>query len=178
MTWRERSRQTTIIWVVLLSVICVGLYYWSAPEMEVGQFKPRIPSELPLDAIWIDAPALPFTFAHGWWLGCEKVSPEADRCVLIRHNDRMSGGDASNDLESEERYISCRSGAAIETGDLRLAVPPDSMNMWILKKGPETKWNGASPAVFLQSGDVLVPVGYLERCKGLLKSNNRRSTSP
>src|SRR5437763_10008013 len=47
-------------------------------------FPPRRPKNMPQNAVWIDAPALPFSWHHGWWFGCDTPSSgTANYCRLV-----------------------------------------------------------------------------------------------
>lgn len=143
------------------------LYRAAKRELEIDEFAPKRPSGLPPDTIWINAPPLPLTFAHGWWLGCERRDEQVDRCILIRHNDRMSGGNGDNSLESDASYVSCRTSAPLEPQKLILIPPPTSFNMWLGYKDSREQWVSV-PAVFLQNHDILVPPSLLSKCSTLL----------
>jgi hypothetical protein len=153
-------------WIIYTSIagICCLASFAIARELEVGIFSPKHPPSLPADTIWIDAPPLPLTFAHGWWFGCEKRGANFDRCILIGHNDRASGGDGGNRVVSDESYLSCKTQMPLETGAIRLRPPATSENMWINEYDSNKKWIDMAPVAFLQNGDILRPASEIYQC--------------
>jgi hypothetical protein len=163
--------------IILLGlVVCVGvaLYLIASREFEIGMFAPKRPGSLPANAIWIDAPPLPFTYAHGWWLGCV-IQGATDVCDLVGHNDRASGGNGQNRLVSSENYLSCRTLAALKTTDIELKPPHDSTTMWV-KFDSERDSLGMAPVAFLKNGDVLVPTNAIAQCPKFLNFNSEATT--
>jgi hypothetical protein len=163
-------------WAIYIG-IALFIVVMIARKMEVGPFFPKRPPSMPRNTIWINAPLLPFAAAHGWWLGCEMQDVSSDRCVLIGHNDRFSGGDGQNSLLSEEIYLSCKTLHSLKTDDIVLKQPPSSINMWINKTDATQKWLGMAPAAFLQNGDVLVPATETRECPKFLEANSMSAHS-
>jgi hypothetical protein len=157
-------------WTTYISIAIILLFV-AAHKLEIGIFAPKRPTSLPSNAIWIAAPPLPFTFAHGWWLGCELQDAEFDKCILIGHNDRESGGDGQNRIVSSEPYLSCKTLGPLKTDDIVLKQPKDATSMWINKVDSNKQWVGMAPAAFLQNGDVLVPATDTSQCSTFLKAN-------
>ncbi len=163
-------------WTIYIS-IAITLFLAAARELEIGIFSPKRPSSLPSNAIWIDAPPLPFTAAHGWWLGCEKQDANFDRCVLVGHNDRASGGDGQNSIVSSEPYLSCKTLGPLDTRDIVLKQPKDSTTMWITKVDSNTPGIGMAPAAFLKNNDVLVPATEISQCSKFLRANTETTAT-
>jgi hypothetical protein len=163
------TKKRIVYTAIALSLIAIFSLVF-AHKLEVGPFSPRRPSNLPANAIWIDGPLLPLTFAHGGWLGCEKSGSNFDRCILIGHNDRMSGGDGKNQVVSNELYLSCKQLRPLETDEIILRKPPNSMNMWVGKHDADNKWADMVPAAFLQNGDVLIPASEISQCSKMLNA--------
>jgi len=157
-------------WAICTSIAIILLFV-AAHKLEIGIFSPKRPSSLPSNAIWIDAPPLPFTTAHGWWLGCELQDTKFDRCILIGHNDRMSGGDGQNSLVSSESYLSCKTLGPLKTEEIVLKQPMASTSMWINKVDSNKQSIGMAPAAFLRNGDVLLPATEMSQCSKLLRVN-------
>jgi hypothetical protein len=149
--------------LAIITMLATAIYFPVARELEIGPFSPKQPEFLPKSTIWIDAPPLPLTYAHGWWLGCEQLDSSSDRCTLVGHNDRFSGGDGGNHIVYEGTYVSCRTKGSVDIDKVRLKIPDDSLNMWLGGDHPDTM----APAAFLQDGDILVPVTYISECSRL-----------
>jgi hypothetical protein len=163
-------------WMIFI-LIAIFLVFAAMRELEVGIFSPKRPLNLPANAIWIDAPPLPLTFAHGWWLGCEKQDAESDRCILVGHNDRASGGDGKNRVVTNEPYLSCKTLRALATDTIALREPTSSENMWISEFDDNKKWVDMAPVAFLQNGDILAPATEISQCAKLLKANAKTPAS-
>lgn len=116
-------------------------------------WQARRPSDMPRNSVWIDAPALPFSFYHGWWFGCWiDADGRSNRCRLWG-----SGG-----LVYEGLYVSCDSKAPVQGNELQLSAPADSMGMWVVGNSEPSIF---APAAFLANGKVLVPVEALHDCE-------------
>lgn len=117
-------------------------------------WQARRPSDMPRNSIWIDAPALPFSFYHGWWFGCW-IDPDqkSNRCRLW--------GSGGLHTVYEGIYVSCESKAPVQGDELQLSAPADSMGMWVGNSDAGI----FAPAAFLTNGKVLVPVGALRDCE-------------
>jgi hypothetical protein len=153
------------------AALLIFVIVWIAYKLEVGIFSPKPPSSLPKNAIWINAPLVPFAFAHGWWLGCE-MQGATDVCTLVGHNDRFNGGDGKNSLVSNGTYLSCTSMKPLETSEIALRQPPSSANMWIIHDDATSKSFDMAPAAFLRNGDVLVPTDAIVQCPKFLNANS------
>ena len=122
-------------------------------------WQARRPADMPANSVWIDAPAVPFGFYRGWWLGCWiDTDRTSNRCRLW----------ASDGLQTvyEGIYISCND---------KLPVPADELQP---KSQKEIDWVGYSkgnifaPAVYLQNGKVLVPSETPRACEELQQKAN------
>jgi hypothetical protein len=111
-------------------------------------FQARRPKDMPLTSIWIDAPAVPFGFYHGWWQGCW-VEPDgtANHC-------RLYGPGLHPPIVYEGRFMPCSGNTPIQPAELKLRTPPDSVDMWIFP----------GFVVLLQDGRMLVPVENMQDC--------------
>ena len=117
-------------------------------------WQARRPSDMPRNSIWIDAPAVPFGFYHGWWFGCWIDSDgRSNRCRLW--------GSGGLQTVYEGLYVSCDSKAPVQGNELQLSAPADSMGMWVGNSEPSI----FAPAAFLANGEVLVPVEALHNCE-------------
>jgi hypothetical protein len=137
--------------IALLAGIRILLWWGAQPSVR--------PKDMPANSIWVDAPALPFSWHHGWWLGCWiDADGHSNRC-------RLWGAALKNPIVFEGQYISCETHSAAVLSELKLKVPSNSMQMWV---GVSTA-EGTAPAVFLQNGKHLVPVQAPHGCEELLK---------
>jgi hypothetical protein len=127
-------------------VMLVGLSIaWKA-------FQARRPSDMPATSIWIDAPAVPFGFYHGWWLGCWVDSDQqSNRC-------RLYGPSLKQPVVYEGRYIPCEGETPVPSSELQLRAP--SSMIWTLDSKKEM-----APPAWLQNGKILVPLGAKADCE-------------
>lgn len=132
-----------VCWLVVLVGIPLGL----------AAYRARRPSDMPADAIWIDAPAVPFGFYRGWWLGCwVDTDGQANRCRL---------GTAGS-IVYEGGYVPCEGKGPVPNTELKLKAPINGSNMWSFP----------GVIVWLQDGRFLVPaqnVGECEKIRHRLK---------
>jgi len=100
------------------------------------------------NAIWIDAPAIPFAFYHGWWEGCW-LDPDGqtDHC-------RLYAPGLDPPVVYEGRFMPCDSGEPVPASELMLRPPHDSAHMWEFPRF----------IVFLRDGRVLVPIENVSDC--------------
>jgi hypothetical protein len=150
------------VWIPAVAVIAllagIGVLLWW------GAQPPARPKYMPANSIWVDAPALPFSWHHGWWLGCWIDSDgHSNRC-------RLWGAGLEKPIVFEGQYISCETHSPVAAEELRLKAPPDSMQMWV---GVATKEISA-PAAFLENDKHLVPVESPHGCEEL-RNNLKRS---
>jgi hypothetical protein len=118
-------------------------------------WQARRPSDMPRNSVWIDAPALPFSFYHGWWFGCWiDADGRSNRC-------RLWGGGLPEPTVYEGLYVSCESKAPVQRDELQVSAPADSMGMWV--GNPDRSL--FAPAAFLTNGKVLVPIEAISRCE-------------
>jgi hypothetical protein len=118
-------------------------------------WQARRPSDIPRNSVWIDAPALPFSFYHGWWFGCWIDSDgKSNRC-------RLWSAGLQEPIVYEGLYVSCDSRTPVQRDELQLSSPADSMGMWV----GNSERSIFAPAAFLTNGKVLVPVEALRDCE-------------
>ncbi len=117
-------------------------------------WQARRPSYMPRNSVWIDAPALPFSFYHGWWFGCWiDADHKSNRCRLW--------GSGGLQTVYEGLYVPCDSKVPVQRDELQLSAPADSMGMWV----GNSEHSIFAPAAFLANGKVLVPVEALSDCQ-------------
>ncbi len=120
--------------------------------METQVFPPTRPRSLPANAVWIEAPALPISWHHGWWFGCD-ISPKGttNLCRLVENEGRV--------VYAGE-YLPCGDKSPVPLSSIALVPPTDSIDMWIA----DERLRGLAPAGFLQTGDILFPIFVLDQC--------------
>jgi hypothetical protein len=135
----------------LLAGFLIGRPAWQA----------RRPSDMPANSIWIDAPAVPFGFYRGWWLGCWIDSDRtSNRCKL------WGSGDLK--VVYEGLYISCDDKSPVRADELQPSTQREVD--WV----GYSKGNIFAPAVYLQNGKVLVPSDAPSACEELQVKNTRK----
>jgi len=123
--------------------------------LDTKVFPPRRPKDMPQNAVWIDAPALPISWHHGWWFGCDLApSGTANYCRL-----EMANGE---DVYAGE-YLPCGSKLPVPVSTRELVPPPQNVEVWIADDRLKT----LAPIGALQDGDLLLPVVVLDRCDKL-----------
>ena len=151
-----------------LAVIVVALpLFWlggGVSWLDTTVFPPRRPKDMPQNAIWIDAPALPISWHHGWWFGCDTPSSgTANYCRLVMPNGtKVYGGE----------YLPCENRSPVPVSKINLVPPPNQVGMWIADK----RMRELAPIGALRDGDLLLPIAVLDRCdelKAQLRSNSR-----
>ena len=149
--------------VVALSVaLLVGLpLFWISGGntwLDTKVLPPRLPKDMPQNSVWIDAPALPLSWHHGWWFGCE-VTPSgtANFCRIVKANgEQVYAGD----------YLPCESKTPLPISTKDLVAPPDGDAIWIT----DTRLSTIAPVGTLRNGDLLLPVAVLDRCANFKKT--------
>jgi hypothetical protein len=149
-------------WAICI-VVCIGIIAVPKFLLWYGARPAPRPSQMPANSVWIYAPALPFSWHHGWWLGCWIDSDgRSNRCRLW----------APSGIVYEGRYISCESRSPVLGSELQLKAPQDSTEMWVGVKTEAV----VAPAVFLQNGKALIPIESAKGCEELIR--NRQSLTP
>jgi hypothetical protein len=120
-------------WAIVLVAIPLGL----------TAYRARRPADMPAaNTVWINAPAVPFGFYRGWWLGCWVDSGQrVNRC-------RLYAGDLRPSTVFEGRYLACDGESPVPLSELKIRPPSNSAAMWLWPDGV---------AVILQDGRLLVP---------------------
>jgi hypothetical protein len=127
--------------------------------LDTKVFPPRRPKDMPQNAVWIDAPALPISWHHGWWFGCDLApSGTANYCRLVMAN--------GAEVYAGE-YLPCESKVPFPVSTKELA-PPHNVEMWISDKRLKT----LAPVGALENGDLLLPVDVLDRCDKFKQSGH------
>jgi hypothetical protein len=118
------NRQNVVVNLLLaFAAVAVALtFFWlfgGVRWLETTVFPPTRPRSMPQNAIWIDAPALPISWHHGWWFGC--VAPSsgtANQCRLVTSNGEevYAGG-----------YLLCSSKSPLLASEIHL-VPHQRMS--------------------------------------------------
>jgi len=146
--------------LAFVTVVVAIPFFWLAGGvrwLESTVFPPRPPRNMPPNAIWIEAPALPISWHHGWWFGCSTSSSgTANHCRLVIPNGQnVYVGD----------YLPCRSKSPLSNAELNLVPPPEKISMWVAdKRSPDLAPIGA-----LRNGDLLLPTGIIDSCDELLR---------
>jgi hypothetical protein len=122
------TRQNLVVNLLLaFAAVVVALpFFWlfgGIRWLDTRVFPPRRPKNMPQNAIWIDAPALPISWHHGWWFGCSAPSSgTANQCRLVMPNgDEVYAGN----------YLPCGSKSVLPLSQIDLVPPPHSVGMWI-----------------------------------------------
>lgn len=121
--------------------------------LETKVFPPRRPTDMPANSIWINAPALPISWHHGWWFGCDVAqSGVANYCRLVMANgEEVYAGE----------YLPCGSKTPLPVSTRDLVAPSHSGAIWIADNRLKT----LAPVGVLRNGDLLLPVDVLDRCE-------------
>ena len=126
-----------------------GGLYWG----EKSVFPPKLPGFMPSNSVWIDAPAIPISWHHGWWFGCGVTSTgAANYCRLVR---------ADGEEIYAAEYLPCSDDAPMGENHIHLISPPDSVNMWLFRENHE------GVIGFLANGDLLLPLPVRAQCNQL-----------
>ena len=145
----------TLGWAVVLVGIPLGL----------AAYRARRPADMQAaNTAWVNAPAVPFGFYHGWWLGCW-VDPDqqSNRC-------RLYGPGLNPPTVYEGRYLPCEGKSPVPVSELKIRPLNDSVDMWLRPKGV---------AVLLQDGRLLVPAENYEDCTNIrARLEDRRELLP
>jgi len=140
------DRKIASIWILLFMFVVVPILVISSC-VGYSAFRARRPKGMP-NAIWIDAPPVPFGFYHGWWEGCWLDSDHrTDYC-------RLYGPGLSPPVVYEGRFMPCDGSQPIPTSELRLRPPRQSSDMWIFP----------GFVAFLENGRLLVPTDKVSDC--------------
>ena len=138
-------------------VVAFSLFWFAGGTrwLDTKVFPPRRPKDMPQNAVWIDAPALPISWHHGWWFGCDTPSSgTANFCRLVMANGiEVYAGD----------YLPCEDRSPVPISKINLVPPPDRVGMWIADK----RLKELAPIGALREGGLLLPVGVLDRCNEL-----------
>jgi hypothetical protein len=108
-------------------------------------FPPRRSRFMRVNSVWIEAPTLPISWHHGWWLGAECRPPQTPTTVASLGR-MVRGCSAAN-------ILPCDSHVRLEESKIRLLPPKDSFDMWLSGEGNEggnwisSRWKSA-PASF------------------------------
>ena len=146
-----------VLFAFIALVLALPLFWFAGGIrwLDTKVFPPRRPKDMPPNAVWIDAPALPISWHHGWWFGCDTpLSGRANYCRLVM-------ADGSEVYEGE--YLPCENGSPVAMSNIDLVPPPDQVGMWIADK----RLKELAPIGALRKGDLLVPVAVLDRCDEL-----------
>jgi hypothetical protein len=139
------------IWTIIAVLVGVPILLM-ASCLGCSAFQARQPKDMP-NAIWIDAPAVPFGFYHGWWEGCWVESDQqTNRCRLYARN-------LHPPVVFEGRYMPCDGKSPIQMTALKLRPPASSESMWIFP----------GFVAFLDDGRILVPLENVSDCPKILE---------
>jgi len=139
----------------VLTIIISIPFFWlfgGIRWLDTQVFPPQRPKDMPENSVWIDAPALPISWHHGWWFGCDvSSSGTTNYCQLV---------DADGHTVSAGEYLPCGGKAPLPALNMHLVPPPDSTGMWIA----DQRLDGLAPIGALRSGGILLPIAALDRC--------------
>lgn len=152
------GRKIAPAWILLTAFVAAP-FVLIASCVGHSAFQARRPKDMP-NAIWIDAPAVPFAFYHGWWESCW-VEPDRQTNYC-----RLYGRDLRPPVVFEARYMPCDSNSPIPMSELKLKPPKDNPDMWIFP----------GFVAYLEDGRILVPVDNLHDCPKLLERLEHRHT--
>ena len=137
----------------IVVLIVLAPFFWMAGGvhwLDTKVFPPTRSRFMPVNSVWIDAPALPISWHHGWWFGCGLSSSGAvNYCRLV-------GADGQQVYGGE--YLPCNSTSPINEESARLVARADSFEMWLFGEGSE------GVIGFLADGDVLLPLSVRDKC--------------
>jgi hypothetical protein len=145
-----------------ISALIVGaIVFYIGASLAHERWQARRPADMPVDSVWIDAPAVPFAYYHGWWFGCWiDRDGKSNRC-------RLWGGGLKQPVVYEGLYVSCQTKKPVPLKELTLIPPKDSMYMWVGDNGI------SAPIAFLTKGNFLTPVEVPDGCEQYQKLVHR-----
>jgi hypothetical protein len=150
-------RKIAPIWILLTILVAVPIILM-ASCVGYSAFQARRPKDMP-NAIWIDAPAVPFGFYHGWWEGCwVDADQQTNHC-------RLYAGQSRSPVVFEGRYMPCEGKSPIPMSELKLRPPAHSESMWIFP----------GFVAFLENGRILVPLENVHDCPKILERLKHRN---
>jgi hypothetical protein len=145
----------------VLAVIVGAIILYVGAQYAGAAWKARRPADMPANSVWIDAPALPFVYYHGWWFGCWiDRDGKSNRC-------RLWGGGLQQPVVYEGLYVSCDTKLSVPVNELQLIPPKDTMEMWVGGSGI------SAPIALLSNGKVLRPVEVPDGCEQYQKLIHR-----
>jgi hypothetical protein len=152
-TVKYLKRYGKIIFGGIVVLIVLAPFFWMAGGvywLDTKVFPPTRRRFMPANSVWIDAPALPISWHHGWWFGCGlSSSGAANYCRLV-------GADGQQVYGGE--YLPCNSNSPISEESVRLVAPTDSFEMWLSGEGND------GVIGFLADGGVLLPLSVRGKC--------------
>lgn len=154
------GRKIDPVWILTAMFVAVPIL-GMASCLGLKAFQARRPKDMPASSIWIDAPAVPFGFYHGWWEGCWIESDgQTNHC-------RLYGPELSPPIIFEGRFMPCGALAPIPVSELKLKPPPHSPDMWIFP----------GFIAFLEDGRILVPLENVGDCPKIRDRLEREKTA-
>jgi len=155
----KRRRKIAPIWIFLLMFVAVPILVISSC-VGYSAVQARRPKDMP-NAIWIDAPAVPFGFYHGWWEGCWLDSDQQTNYC------RLYGPELNPPVVYEGRFMPCDGSQPIPMSELKLRPPQQNSEMWIFP----------GFVAFLESGRLLVPTDKVSDCSKIRGRLERRKAT-
>jgi hypothetical protein len=151
----KQGREFSPFWILITMLVGVAVLLVAA-SIGYSAFQARRPADMPAGSVWIEAPAVPFSFYHGWWQGCwVEADQKANHC-------RLYGPGLHPPTVYEGRFLPCGQTSPIPANELILRPPTSSESMWRFPRF----------VVFLQDGRLLVPVENLGDCQKLGSKTN------
>ena len=155
----KEGRKVAPIWILLAMFVGIPIVAMVSC-LGYSAYQARRPKDMP-NAIWIDAPAVPFGFYHGWWEGCWLESDNrTNHC-------RLYAPALHRPVVYEGRFMPCDASRPIPMSELNLKPPPDSADMWIFP----------GFAVFLEGGRILVPIENIGDCSKIRARLEQKKTT-
>lgn len=155
--WSKMSPQN-LVPKLLLGVVAIVValpLFWlfgGIRWLDTQVFPPQRPKNMPENSVWIEAPALPVSWHHGWWFGCDMSSSGTT------HYCRLVAAEGQEVCAGE--YLPCGGKSPVPLSSMGLVPTPHSIGMWIADK----RLAALAPIGVLRSGDILLPVVVLDRC--------------
>lgn len=122
---------------------------------------PKRPTNLPRDAVWVDAPATPFEMSYrGMWLACWRLEGIGVQCAMTDWDGTPKYGDLYLPSDDPKRPV--------PDGDLHLKNNMTWTDVWAgfvddSHEGHEI------PAIYLENGTILLPATNYDTAKKYLE---------
>ncbi len=154
----KKDRKFAPIWILLLMFVAVPILVISSCVGYLA-LQARRPKDMP-NAIWIDAPPVPFGFYRGWWESCWlEPDQQANHC-------RLYAPGLPKPVVYEGRFMPCDASQPVPVSQLKLRAPKSSEQMWIFP----------GFVVLLQDDRILVPIDKVGDCAKIRRTFGSQNT--